>query len=184
VSIKVRATYALGTVPIRWRETFSLPAARFTAEVDDSRLPFLVALEMAAAPRSVEITRYTVVQREGGPPITASRLRRVPLNSLVEAAAMALALRREEHDGGVTFEPAFGREGDVVTLRFPQALNARGRAPLDDKHFKRVASIYRAASRSGRPVTRAVAEDQRWGRIVPVKTAERWIRGAKDRGFL
>jgi hypothetical protein len=147
-------------------------------------LPYDVELKIAASPGRIEATEVTVRQRLGGPPVTARNLHRVPINRLLENAAMAVALRREDlGNGSIAYEPAYG-DGDTYTLRAPQALNARGRAPLDEKMLGQVAKIYRTAKRAGLPTTRAVAEDERWGRVVPLKTAEGWVRAAKKRGFL
>jgi hypothetical protein len=165
---------------VRWRESLWVPA-NWKAEVDADQLPFLVELEIAATPGLLEITTYKAVRRPGGAPITARQFRRLPVDSLCEAAGIAIALEGDVSDGIVTLRPSLR---DFVTLRPPQALHARGRAPLGDEHFKQVASIYRSARRSGQPAARAVADDSRWGRVVPLKTAERWIRAARDGGFL
>ena len=77
----------------------------------------------------------------------------------------------------------------MFEVRARKGLTAAGRPPLDDEFYTQVAESYDAARKAGiqrhSDRLRAMAYDEgRWGRIVPFKTLDRWVRKAMEKGFI
>jgi hypothetical protein len=142
---------------------------------------YVFELTASARPGVVECDGLTVLRRRGGPPIGASKLRKVSVDRLLQSVAMAVAFRIEDGPEGRYYEPAHSVGVRVVVPKPPEP---RGRASLTDEHLRKVADVYLAVPRDVRNVRQIVARDPQWGREVPAQTAARWIRAATDRGFL
>jgi hypothetical protein len=60
----------------------------------------------------------------------------------------------------------------------------RRRRHVDDEHLRQVAAVYEAAVKNGIPVRHAVAEAFGYSGSQGLSTVSKWIRAARDRGFL
>lgn len=103
------------------------------------------------------------------PTITPAALRAIPARRLAYAAAQFAG----RYDG------AFALPGDTdETHHRPEAPTARNK--LDDNHYREVAERVRSAVAMGAPVRKTVAAAMH----TTPPTLDRWIRAAKDRGYL
>jgi len=114
---------------------------------------------------SPEIVSLSIEQTEGQEapvmPITVDLLRSIPLRRI------KLACLNDGFDG----DPFRG-----IASGQPR----RGRAPITADLLRRVADTYRAAQKAGLPTGRAIQENEH----VANKTAERYVKLARERGFL
>lgn len=132
-------------------------------EVDDGQ-PVLAALH--------------VLREAGAPPISATLLRELSIDVLVDEAVRALA--GTLYWGGLNFGaplPGVGSFRDEYDAAVELAARARSRRPMTDSLLRQVASIVRANPYEPR---RSVAEQ------IPTseRTASRWIAAARERGLL
>ncbi len=167
---------------VHWRGDLAVPD-RFSLSLDDPNFPFLVEMVASARPGVVECEQLAVSRRENGPPVGGRRLRAVQVDRILQIAAESVAWRLVENGPeGRSYEPA--HDVEVVPYKVRHGSRAKGRQPLSDDHLQKVADIYRAAK--GRGVREAIANDPQWDREAPVPTptVARWIRAARDRGFL
>jgi hypothetical protein len=102
----------------------------------------------------------------GGPPtvVTADLLRRAPLRDL-KRACLNDSLDPKARSFLTTAAENQGRPG---------------RSPITPDLLGRVAAIYAAAKAAGRPTTKAIAD----ALGVSEKTADKYVRRARDRGIL
>ncbi|MFW0791774.1 hypothetical protein [Gordonia sp. CPCC 205333] len=136
-------------------------------------------------PRLVDLQ----IRSETDAQITPQTLRGIPSRRLAYAAARyALAA------DGVFADPVLTRPGDedltddelseaadarrAEASARPEAATARRR--YGDDHYREVAQRVRAAVRTGHPIRKTVAAQMH----CEVPTVDRWIRKAKDLGFL
>jgi hypothetical protein len=180
VEISVSSKLGPGSRAVRFGADLALPS-RFEVEVlphAEDALPYaldLVVVVEDGAPRCEELRASRL---EGGPPVTAEGLRRVPVASIVRDAAARAALRVERQRRGAKLTPI--GENDEDFYRALRKTKARGRTRLTDDELEEVATIYRAAHARGEAPTETVREVLRTSRA----SASRWIREARDRGFL
>lgn len=169
-------TSAGGLVP--WQRDLVLPA-RFGAVIDDDRLPFRVEIEVRVHNRRPTCSKLTLLQREGGDPVTSRELRGVQLTRYLAVAAAQCALRMERlPDGSVAVEPMLG---EVVLVNRTDVEAARqGRRPLTDEHLRNVARLYRAAVDGGKSTREAINAEM----PAATSTIGRWVQEARARGFL
>lgn len=104
-------------------------------------------------------------------PITPETLRAIPSRRLAHAAAQWASLL----DGQMTTPD---RLQDPELTSRPEQRTARGKLP--DSHYAEVARRARAAVVGGFPVRETVAKEMH----ATVPTLDRWIRKAKDLGYL
>jgi hypothetical protein len=167
-----------GLVP--WKRDLLLPA-RFGADIDDDELPYVVELEVRVVDGRPTCSRLTLLQRDGGAPVTSRELRGVQLSRYLALAAGAHAMRFTTEGmaaGSVAVEPMWGEE--VVVRRTDVEKPSPGRRPLTDDHLKKVAQIYREAQRDGRPTSAAISAELSGA----TATVSRWVGEARARGFL
>jgi hypothetical protein len=169
--------------PVRWRDDLLLPGTFGFIE----RHPKLsLTIEMTVRVRQGDLLCHTltVTTDDDTQSISARQLRLLSLPYLLEKAALSLCWQGTPNDG---YEPAFG-VGDEFEVRARSGLTAPGRPPLDDQHFADVAERYRRAVKNGaanrKAAVTAVSHDPQWGRLVPYKTADRWVRKATNRGLI
>lgn len=118
-------------------------------------------------PRLVDLQ----IRSETDAPITPETLRAIPSRRLAHAAAQyAATLDRQ------MATPSMLRDSETMTR--PGERTARGKLP--DAHYQEVAQRVRAAVLGGFPVRATVAADMN----TSVQTLDRWIRKAKDLGYL
>jgi hypothetical protein len=137
---------------------------RFTATASGGGLPFEVELEVRL---DGSARQYRVVEIRGDD-LTAEVLRKIPIEAILRASAQSALLRFEEVDGTVRSEP----------LAFTPPPRLVG-GPSDET-LQVVALAYRSAVLFDDDPTETVAK-----RLdLPRSTAGRWVRLARDRGFL
>jgi hypothetical protein len=173
--------------PVHWRGDLYLPPV-FQITEDHPTLPFTVEIVAEVNKGEVSCASLKVNKKEGGPPVVARHLRVLSLPYMLEKGAMAIALKGEEVEGSISLEPALS-PGDVFDVRATKGLTAAGRPPLDDDFYAEVSESYNAAFEAGNvrhsDRLRAMAYDEgRWGRIVPYKTLDRWVRTAMAKGLI
>ncbi len=169
---------------------------RFSATVLDSRYPVRIeiAIEDGRA-LCIGIRRIEGRTRlrdgsakgkwiDGGPPLTASFLRTLPLDRIIRELVDEAAVRLDR-----LFDPLSQRE---LEAWLPATGSIRGREDLretrrggrgiklPDSDLRRAVSIYRKALRSGKPPTKAVADEMHISR----STAGRWIFEARKRHLM
>lgn len=119
----------------------------------------------------VQVERFA-----GQPAITKSTLRTVEVEELTWLATMNVthyvAQELGEHPGSTW--------PDVVA----GSLTARRPHRLTDDHLREVAEVYKRAVTDGEAVTAAVVEHFGGEDVLPVDTASKWIKRARERGFL
>ena len=164
---------------VHWRGDLAVPD-RFSLSLDDPNFPFLVEMVASARPGVVECEQLAVSRRDDGPSVGGRRLRAIQVDRILNIAAESVAFRVEHGPEGSYYEPA--HDVDVLPYTVRRGSCAKGRQPLTDEHLQKVADSYRAAR--GSRVRVAIANDPQWGRPVPIQTVARWIRAARDRGFL
>lgn len=139
--------------------------------IDDRRTPVVQVL--------------TVAQLDGppaGPPVTASVVRRIALESLlrlaVEDASQPMTVRDDVETAGIAFDVPGAPEGTVIVTPRPRPLTGRGRRTSDEV-LRRVAKVYREAT-GGRAPTQAVADELGVSR----SHAGRLVGQARNAGYL
>lgn len=115
----------------------------------------------------VEIT----VRATGGTPVTSAKLRQLPIKELTRAVIERHVGERDAEQGSVSFGAALLDPQEVEMIRL--------RGPVDES-LRVAASIYELARMTGLPPAREV--EKVLG--MPRTTVSKWIRRARDRGFL
>jgi hypothetical protein len=120
--------------------------------------------------------------------IDAAALRALPFGRLLEEALLVSAIELDD-DGRPVGQPIGTRTTSVADARRlhakierehrRRARGTRTRGRVDDERLKEVAEVYRGALARGSP-TEAVHKSFKIGR----STASRWVRMARDRGYL
>lgn len=198
-AVQVGISYALagGHVPFPHSESTTLLPRHFDATIIAPSIPYRATLTILVDGRrpprcvSLELGMRQVVNEgeavyDGPHAITSEGLRKVPVKSLMDLAIRAATHTvDDEHDGE-------GLSPNEVRALFaaPDALAsqiAAGDTPrttqgvqIDDDHYRRVAEVYQQAVAVGAPPRPEIAK---WG-TCSESTASKWIRGARDRGFL
>jgi hypothetical protein len=143
-------------------------------------------------------------RRDGGPPVSGTSLRELPLGLFVKEATRAMSRRLVPDGDEIRVVPVFGEQlpvewhddgtpvydgnrsevvapGDQFDAQYARATGApRRRGPLREVDLQEIASVYRAAFAARDAPTKAVAV--RFG--VARSTAGRWISEARTRGIL
>lgn len=187
---------------VRVAGPFALPERIWaTITPDDASVP-VCRLEVVVEHGRPVCNGLRLERRPGGPPVTGTELRAVPVAEYVRRAADELLrelVATENPDGPVTLtDPQFGtvpvnseRFDDqhvairVVGLTLTKAYRAttrapRKRGPITDDVLREVAAVYRAASFAGPAPTNAVRDQMGVSRA----TAGRWVAMARERGLL
>jgi hypothetical protein len=174
-----------------------LPAS-FMCSVVLHELPYMVTMTVGILPGHAPALLSLGVSRRQGisvgdeeeireypalPSIKAEALREIPVGRLFALAKLAATHSAPGPDGAPDF---LAREDEIAqtyrsAARSPMVpRNSSNNTPLDDDHYRQVASVYLAAEAAGDYPTLAVKEE--WGVSTP--TAARYVRGARDRRFL
>jgi hypothetical protein len=140
-------------------------------------------------PRLVDLR----IQSSSDVAITPDVLRAIPSRRLAHAAAKWVStvdglfgfLRLDPATREALYEIEDPKEFERAAVEAvaaskprPEESTARGR--LDDSHYREVAEMVRAAVASGYPIRKTVAAQYK----TTIPTLDRWIRKAKDLGFL
>jgi hypothetical protein len=110
------------------------------------------------------VETMSVRRQAGGPEISTDLLRRVPVSTLVRTAIMATAIE----------------QGSWFHSADPEDLQRELAKGPTEENLRRIARVYRIAYLSGEAPTAAVAT----ACALPRSTAGRWVRLARQRGFL
>jgi len=177
---RVTTQYTGTGLPVEWRRDKGLPRSwRATLEAD--HLPYVVELDLVASEEHGPSCRAVrMAARDDGEPISARRLRDVPVAECIQVAVGMAAIPIKRHADKIEF--LMGGQPEYAG-RFPEAFElAREirpqKASTSDEHLREVARVYMAASEKP---TRAV--EQEFGPISH-STAARWVGQARQRGFL
>ena len=166
---------------VPWRDALFLPL-RWDVEVEeDPPLPYRLMLSIAVEDGKPILDSVEFRRRDGAGPVTHRTMRMAKVGEYVQQACHLMALTQTLTEGSVSYEPAhsLGDEFDV----YPEGGGGR-QAHISEAHKRDVAEVYNSAVQSGsRTPRKAVQEDPRW-RPVPTQTAARWIRLARDAGFI
>jgi hypothetical protein len=109
------------------------------------------------------------------PGVTTDALRKIPVARFIREARKSRLLVMSPEGVSDLSEVA----GPEDTYGVGKRSIKRGK-PLTDQHLEAVAEQYRAAVKAGRPPTETIRKLAGVGR----PTAAKWIRAARDRGFL
>lgn len=145
-------------------------------EVDDPALPGVVSIEIRMDGRAPTCHSFSVQQREGGEPITAEAIRRIPLAGIVRhSVEWALYEVRDEKPGKAVYVP----------VSTPAQIEAGYRAtasqkPYTEERIRQVADLYHEALRDGKPPTKYVEQSLHASR----STTARLVREARKRGLI
>ena len=154
---------------VAWRAGHALPRT-WSTTIDAEHLPYVVELGFTAdegtGPRCVALN---LASRDNGEPVTARRLRGVPIGECIQLAIASAAAREERRTDEVVFHlgsPDIEENLEHTTPR------------MSREHLKAVADVYRAA-----PKQPTLAVEQAFA-PVPRSTVSRWIRRARDLGLI
>jgi hypothetical protein len=158
---------------IPWRPGYFLPG-RWKTTLDGDDVPYLLELDFLADEQGPDCHAMRFVTRDGGEPISARRLRAVPVAECIQLAIGAAAVRTEQKKSGeLVLE--LGGGGPDASEQFRKARPPDQRT--SDEHLREVAAVYR--SNNEKP-TQAVQDA--WP--ISYSTAARWVMQARQRGFL
>ncbi len=146
---------------------------RVVARFEDDALPHVVWLDLLLEAGRYRVKTLTVEAKDGT--VTSDTLRAVPVKDLVTKATLAAPHRAKVEGGKLTLGP---RQSPLAVTAH-QVERWRGAAP-DDDTLERVALIYRLAYAAHDNPTQAVVDYFE----RPRSTASRWIRMARERGYL
>jgi hypothetical protein len=164
----------IGTGVVEWRGDYGLPRSWRTA-LESEDFPYVVELDFIASKEDGPSCRAIRMRApENGEPISARRVREVPVAECIRAAIGLAAIPIRRSEGEVTFLMGGQRE---YARRFPEAFEL-ARDITSDEHLREVAKVYMAATEKP---TRAVEEAFR---PISHSTAARWVGKARQRGFL
>jgi hypothetical protein len=160
---------------VPWRRDYGLPRS-WRATLEAEHLPYIVELDFTAEENDGPSCRaIRLASREGGEPISARRVRDVPIAECIQIAVGHAGIPIERTADEIRFKMG-PRSAEHLT---ESLAHARPRsANTSDEHLREVARIYLGAT--GKP-TRAVEEE--FGPISH-STAARWVGEARRRGFL
>jgi hypothetical protein len=204
--VTVHAQRAPGSRLVMIGERLAVPE-RFTATVEpaDEALPICDLAIVVEQGRPV-CSELTLRRSPGGPPLTGTVLRYLPIGDYVRRAADALGrwkIRARDPNGPLTLTVAdedgepethlldaepFDDEhvavpiaGGTLTSDYRAATRApRERGRVSDEMLRETANVYRAALAAGKRPTQAVTREMHVSRA----TAGRWVAQARKRGFL
>jgi len=135
-----------------------LEAIRLTV-TNDAGLPCNVEMEARMRRGRYEVNQFVCLRKKGGPEITSEVIRRLPVGDLLRFAAL--------NANSLWASP----------YADPEKIRAQG--PTDES-LRVVAQVYRMAIAARDDPTAAVAS----GLQLPRPTAARWVKTARQRGFL
>jgi hypothetical protein len=171
-----------GVLP--WRDELLLPG-RMNVVVDEKASPYMVILTIAVEASEPVLESVIFTRRKGGPPVSPRLMRQIAIGEHLQAIANLMAFRPVGtlENGAIGYERVHEHGGSFALT--PDDVSAPGRpSRITDAHLKEVAAVYNAAVEAGSTTPRkAVRQDPRWSPI-PAQTAARWIRAAKDKGYV
>ncbi|GGQ23713.1 hypothetical protein GCM10010140_62500 [Streptosporangium pseudovulgare] len=144
---------------------FVLVPAEMTVSPGDGVGPYQVRLVIDVAGGRLGCTELTVTAQDGTT-ISSAALRGVPVASIVRSCARNLVMEGHEGEGVITLEP---HDVDVDVSAGPT-----------DEALRAVAASYSLAYALGEPPAKGVERELG----LATSTAGRWIKLARERGFL
>jgi hypothetical protein len=164
---------------------------RFTATVDDDRLPYDVELVIVGdeATETHVVESLTVQRRDGGPAVNAGDLRRIPVGALLAAAVTAASsvwtVTGEADDGTVSarrLDPHYDKPTGWTMPPRPSkralrdAVEPKRRNAVDPLQTAAALDLYQQAKRDKRPNALQWVADQLG---VARSTAHRYVKAAE-----
>lgn len=143
--------------------------SRVRVELRGHAMAYVV--RVATGPQGPRLVELTIVGDDANP-VDGAALTRIPLQRVAIAAAQWL-----DGAGGQFVGPGQASDPDLFTR--PE-LARRRRQRITDELLRTVADTVRHAVANGRPVRTWAAEELH----TTPGTLDRWVRAAKDRGFL
>jgi hypothetical protein len=165
---------------VAWGRNLALPI-RFVVNAEGL---YRVRLKIHVAEDGPSCQEVCCEQMEGGIPVAADALRRVPLGRLVRDGLRLAAWRPLARDetGLIIAAGSFATGGEVDEAQ-RETVGAKRRWQLTDEHLAEVALVYTENRRNAKGVrapTAAVEEHF----SVPRSTAGRWVAAARTAGLL
>jgi hypothetical protein len=152
----------------------SLPDFTLTYDAPDEPL---VELDLIVDDGVPVVDEIRIVRRRGSASLTITALKTLPITALVDEAWQRMAMTvRPSPDGKVMIaEPVdlFGTSEQPVRVR------RRRQTPMTDSFLREVARVYRDALEQPAPM-QSTAERLH----ASYRTASRWVKLARDRGFI
>jgi hypothetical protein len=149
--------------------------------LDAKHLPYVVELELAVEEGSDPVCQaLRLVARDGGEPVSARRVREIPLAECMQIATTTAMFPVERDSAGrvTSVRVAPGKNESELAEAWKLASGRPRPVSSSDEHLRKVAAVYMKASEKP---TRAVQDA-----FGPVShsTAARWVGQARRRGFL
>jgi hypothetical protein len=173
---KIEKEWQVRTAPrggfVSWRPGYGLPL-HWTTSIDRADLPYVVELEFASGEAGPRCEALQVRAREDGQPITARRIRDIPIAECIQLAIASAAVR-EEHEPNVV---SYTLGGTDLT---EQAKLARSpeHGTGSDAHLREIAKTYNEAT-----TNKTQAVQDAWP-FYSYSTCARWVMEARRRGFI
>jgi hypothetical protein len=174
VTTQLSGGFPAGGFPVPWRPDYALPR-QWHSTLDGEGLPYIVELDFAADEAGPSCQALRLVAREAGEPVSARRLREVPVAECIQVAISSAAMRFERRAGELRV--AIGGTDPADTMELARKVRPRS-ATTSDEHLREVADVYLKAPEKP---TRAV--EDAFGPISH-STAARWVGEARRRGFI
>lgn len=157
---------------VSWRGGYGLPF-RWTTSLDREELPYVVELDFATSEAGPQCRAVRFSARENGEPISARRVRDVPIAECIQLAIASAAVREERGPGVVTYRLGGSDVSEQAKLaRSPE------HGTSSDEHLRKIAKTYRNADKNP---TQAVQDA--WP-FYSYSTVARWVMEARRRGLL
>lgn len=134
---------------------------------------YSVSLLLDRTEEGIRPTEVSISAPEGSPPISSTTLRALTVHSLTQIALREIAQRGESGAHKVR------TDGPTTALTDSEVAEIRAAGPVDSS-LKAVARFYNLAVAMGEPPAKAV--ENALG--LPRTTASKWVRRARDKGFL
>jgi hypothetical protein len=155
---------------------------RFSFEVDDPDVPFLLVLKVDSSGPVAKCTELRCTERPGGDGITTDGLRKARLATYLRAGCnIFVANHGGEEDGYINADLPVSDEEFQTYLRQRRREERQGRRRITDGDLRRLADTYRQALALGLAPT---AEVERVLRLRSRAQAARWVSKAREAGFL
>ncbi len=186
VGIRITGRLGGGFVPFGDPEGHLFLPCRYTLEDDEAAAGNLEVDVVVEDGRPIA-ERVIVQRRPGGPSVTAESLRTIPLGRYLRASAVIAAMKGEQKDdGSITLEPVEATsDADTLVDADRRAAGRGRRRTVTADHLAEVARVYEAElgrAREGGQAGPTAAVARHW--TVARPTASRWVRLARERGFL
>jgi hypothetical protein len=114
-----------------------------TARVDHPDLAYALGIAVSVVHGQPVCTQLTVVQKDGGPPVTRRGLNSIPVDQIVRAVAAYAAVRTEHRPGVVVYRPVAPEEAGILRAELAPRRGRRSDPVARDQLIERVVRSYR-----------------------------------------